>query len=153
MVDEKLPELIDHLGWRLWRAARLWKAEFDSRMSARGLAWYTEGRASLIAQIGDAGIRQSALVHRLGLTKQAVQQIVDELAAEEIVTRRPDPADNRGRIITLTPKGIAAAHVANEVKREIDAAQRERLGAARFEALMDTLRTLAPDAQTPENSG
>lgn len=152
MVDQKLPDLIDHLGWRLWRAARLWKQEFDSRMSARGLSWYTEGRASLMAQIGDNGIRQSGLVHRLGLTKQAVQQIVDELAAEGIVQRRPDPADQRGRIITLTPKGIAAAHAANEVKREIEAAQRERLGAGRLEALMDTLRTLAPDAETTENS-
>ncbi|MDH7795726.1 MULTISPECIES: MarR family transcriptional regulator [unclassified Beijerinckia] len=146
MVDEKLPELIDHLGWRLWRAARLWKAEFDSRMNARGLSWYTEGRASMIAQIGDNGIRQSGLVRRLGLTKQAVQQIIDELATEEIVSRRPDPSDNRGRIIALTPKGIAAAHAANEVKREIEAAQRQQLGTARFDALMDTLRDLAPDA-------
>lgn len=152
MIDQKLPELIDHLGWRLWRAARLWKAEFDSRMGARRLSWYTEGRASLIAQIGDAGIRQSGLVHRLGLTKQAVQQMVDELAAEDIVIRRPDPADHRGRIVTLTAKGIAAAHAANEVKREIEATQRERLGAARFEALMEALRAFAPDAESPENS-
>jgi len=152
MVDEKLPELIDHLGWRLWRAARLWKAEFDGRMTARGGGGYAEGRAALAARLGAGAIRQRALVHRWARTKRALQQIVDDWAAGDTAPRRPDPADNRGRIITLTPKGVAAAHAANEVKREIDAAQRERLGAARFEALMDTLRTLAPDAETPEIS-
>jgi DNA-binding MarR family transcriptional regulator len=145
MVDEKFPELIDHLGWRLWRAARLWKAEFDSRMAERGLSWYSEARASLMAQIGDGGIRQVLLVRRMGLTKQAVQQIIDELVTEGIVLRQPDPADSRGRIIVLTAKGIAAARAANEVKQAIDAAQRLKLGDKRFEALMETLRTVAPD--------
>jgi DNA-binding MarR family transcriptional regulator len=134
MVDEKYPELIDHLGWRLWRAARLWKAEFDSRMAERGLSWYSEARASLMAQIGDGGIRQVA-----------VQQIIDELVTEGIVLRQPDPADSRGRIVILTQKGIGAVRAANEVKQAIDAAQRLKLGDARFEALMETLRTVAPD--------
>ncbi|MDF2115578.1 MarR family transcriptional regulator [Roseiarcaceae bacterium H3SJ34-1] len=145
MVDEKIPELIDHLGWRLWRAARLWKAEFDRRMAERGLSWYSESRASLMAQIGSDGIRQSLLVRRMGLTKQAVQQIIDELVAEGVVLRQPDPADSRGRIIALTARGIGAVRAANEVKQDIDAAQRLKLGGKRFDALMETLRTVAPD--------
>jgi len=141
LPDENYPELIDHLGWRLWRAARRWKAEFDARMAAQGFAWFTEARSALLGHV----VRQNDLVRCMGLTKQAVQQIVDELAAEGIVERRPDPADARGRIVALTAAGIAAAHAANDVKRAIDAEQRERLGTERFEALIEALRAFAPD--------
>src|SRR4051812_47364638 len=127
MVDDKYPDLIDHLGWRLWRAARVWKAEFDTRMAAAGFAWFTEARSGLLAHVGPSGVRQADLVRRMGLTKQAVQQIVDELAAEGIVERRPDPGDARGRIVALTAAGFSAAHAANAVKRAIDADQRARL--------------------------
>jgi len=143
--DENYPELIDHLGWRLWRAARRWKAEFDARMAGEGYAWFTEARSALLGHVGPSGVRQNDLVRRMGLTKQAVQQIIDELAGEGIVERRPDPADARGRIVVLTAAGIAAAHAANEVKRAIDAEQRERLGPERFEALVEALRLFAPD--------
>lgn len=145
LPDENYPKLIDHLGWRLWRAARRWKAEFDARMAAEGFAWFTEARSALLGHVGPSGVRQNDLVRRMGLTKQAVQQIVDELAAEGIVARRPDPADARGRIVVLTAAGVAAAHAANEVKRAIDAEQRERLGPERFEALIEALRAFAPD--------
>ncbi|MDB5534321.1 MAG: transcriptional regulator, partial [Hyphomicrobiales bacterium] len=107
--------------------------------------WYTEARASVMAQIGGSGIRQALLVRRMGLTKQAVQQLIDELAAEGIVLRQPDPADSRGRIVVLTQKGISAVRAANEVKQAIDAAQRLKLGDKRFDELMETLRTVAPD--------
>ena len=147
MLDEKTYSAFDHLGWRLWRAARMWKAEFERRMAERGFSWYSEGRSALLAHIGDMGIRQSTLVRRMGLSKQAVQQLVDELAAEDAIARRTDPADTRGRIITRTAKGAAAARASNEVKREIDNIQRHQLGAARFEALTAALRAIAPDAE------
>ena len=137
--------MIDHLGWRLWRAARLWKIEFDSRMQAAGHGWFTEARSALLAHVGAKGSRQSDLVTRMGLTKQAVQQLVDELQAEGIVTRQPDKSDARAKLVVLTRKGGAAARAANEVKRAIEAENRARLGAPTFQALMAALRQLAPD--------
>ena len=137
--------MIDHLGWRLWRAARLWKIEFDSRMQAAGHGWFTEARSALLAHVGAKGARQSDLVTRMGLSKQAVQQMVDELQAEGIVTRQPDNSDARAKLVVLTRKGVAAARAANEVKRAIEAESRARLGAPTFQALIAALRQLAPD--------
>ena len=137
--------MIDHLGWRLWRAARLWKIEFDSRMQAAGHGWFTEARSALLAHVGTKGARQSDLVTRMGLSKQAVQQMVDELQAEGIVTRQPDNSDARAKLVVLTRKGVAAARAANEVKRAIEAESRARLGAPTFQALIAALSQLAPD--------
>lgn len=144
-LDDTYPELIDHVGWRLWNAAAKWKAAFDAGMVARGYPWYAEARSSVLVHVGKTGIRQSALVRRMHLSKQAVQQLVDELVAEGIVERLPDPQDARGRIVALTAAGNRLARVANEVKREIDAEARRKLGDQGFEDLMQALRLLAPD--------
>lgn len=140
--DMGFPELLDHIGVDLWRAADLWKREFDAGMVAMGHAWFTQARAAIIPHVGRGGIRQAELAVRLRMTKQAVQQLVDELEADGIVTREQDPADARGRILVFTARGRRALADANVVKRRVEAAFRSKLGPQRFEALATSLRTL-----------
>ncbi|RYI82701.1 MAG: MarR family transcriptional regulator, partial [Acetobacteraceae bacterium] len=89
------------------------------------------------------GLPQSALPAALGVSKQAVQQYVDDLVAEGAVERVPDPADGRGRIVRLTARGIASIAEGNSVKRQIEARYRDRLGADRFAVLQAALNELA----------
>jgi DNA-binding MarR family transcriptional regulator len=141
--DEALPALIDHVGWRLWRLARLWKVEFDAAMAARGHSWMAEARGAVVGQLRPGGRSQSALPAALGISKQAVQQLVDELVADGIVERVPDPEDGRGKIVRLLPKGIKAIADGNAVKLEIEARYRAEVGADRFAVLNATLDALA----------
>ena len=142
-LDEKsVPTLIEHVGVRLWRLARQWKVEFDAEMLRRGFPWITEARGAIIGQLRPGGLPQSALTAALGVSKQAVQQYVDDLVDEGAVERVPDPADGRGKIVRLTERGIASITEGNEVKRQIEARYRERVGAERFavlEAALDDL--------------
>jgi DNA-binding MarR family transcriptional regulator len=140
--DERYPELLDHVGWRLWRAAQLWKADFDAKMVAMGYAWFGEARAAVIAHLDRGGTRQALLAKRLGLSKQAVQQFVDELERDGIVERRPDPDDSRAKIVTFTARGRKALADANIAKRQIEAEFRRKLGRARLEQLIATLRAI-----------
>ncbi|MDC9825714.1 MarR family transcriptional regulator [Devosia sp. ZB163] len=142
-LDDKLPPLIDHVGWRLWRLARQWKAEFDAGMAARGHGWMAEARGAVVGHLRPGGLSQSALTAAMGISKQAVQQLVDELVAEQIVERVPDPDDKRGKIVRLLPKGIKAIADGNEVKREIEARYAERIGAERLASLNAALDDLA----------
>ena len=143
-LDEKpAPTLIDHVGWRLWRLARQWKAEFDAEMLARGHPWITEARGAVIGQLRPGGLPQSALTAALGVSKQAVQQFVDELVGEGAVERVPDPADGRGKIVRLTARGLASITEGNTVKREIEKRYRRRVGAERFALLNEVLDELA----------
>ena len=142
-LDDKLPPLIDHVGWRLWRLARQWKVEFDASMAARGHGWMAEARGAVVGHLRPGGLSQSALTAAMGISKQAVQQLVDELVAEQIVERVPDPDDKRGKIVRLLPKGIKAIADGNEVKREIEARYAERIGADRLASLNAALDDLA----------
>jgi DNA-binding MarR family transcriptional regulator len=142
-LDENLaPSLIDHVGWRLWRLARRWKVEFDAEMVARGFAWVAEARGGVIGHLRPGGLPQSALTTAMGITKQAVQQHVDDLVAEGAVERILDPNDKRGRIVRLTPRGVASIVEGNEVKRQIERRYIALVGQERFDALCQTLDDL-----------
>lgn len=141
--DNAMPPLIDHVGWRLWRLARQWKTEFDTAMAARGHGWMAEARGAVVGHLRPGGMSQSALPAAMGISKQAVQQLVDELVAEGIVERIPDPTDGRGRIVRLLPRGKQAIADGNEVKLEIEARYAGRIGAARLTALNAALDALA----------
>ncbi|MEO1016221.1 MAG: MarR family transcriptional regulator [Pseudomonadota bacterium] len=137
-------ELIDHIGWRLWQAAADWKARFVEEMVRAGHGWYAEARSSVIPYIGAEGTKQVDIVREMGLTKQAVQQLVDDLEQEGIVTRQPDPADRRRKIVVFTEKGRRARQDANAVKRKIEAEYRQELGDDNFDRLFNILEQLAP---------
>ena len=141
-LDENPVELLDHVGWRLWRISGQWKALFEAGMRARGYPWFGEARSNVIGFIGRNGLRQKQLVRRMGLSKQAVQQLVDELVEEGIVERRPDPADLRGNIVTFTRAGRAMLRDANVVKLSIEDTYRRKIGDREFGRLMDILRDL-----------
>ena len=147
--DKSSPTLIDHVGWRLWRLARLWKQEFDTEMLRRGYPWITEARGAVIGQLRPGGLPQSALSAALGVSKQAVQQFVDELEREGVVARIGNPADARGKLVVLTPRGAEAIRAGNAVKREIEASYRLRLGEPGFAALMAGLDWLWDDPAAP----
>lgn len=141
--DVRFPELLDHVGIQLWRAAVLWKSEFDAGMIAAGHGVFAHARSGLIGHMERGGTRQADLVARSGLTKQAVQQFVDELVADGIVERVRDPADGRGRIVVFTERGRAVLADANAVKKRVEEQFRRKLGPERFRELVEALRALA----------
>ena len=139
----EFPELLEHVGIQLWRAAALWKSEFDAGMIAAGHDVFAHARSGLLAHMDRAGTRQVDLVARSGLTKQAVQQFIDELVADGIVERIRDPEDGRGRIIVFTQHGRRVLGDANTVKKRVEERFRRKLGAERFRALVAALNDLA----------
>jgi DNA-binding MarR family transcriptional regulator len=132
----------DHIGWTLARAALAWKTEFSAGMVAAGHGWFAQARGNLLQHIGPNGVRQGDLAERAALTKQAVQQFVDDLVADGILARSPDKTDARARRVTLTPAGRAAMRDADRLKAEIETRWRNRIGPDAFAALDQALRQL-----------
>ena len=137
-----MPELLDHIGWQLWQAAGGWKERFDDAMVAAGYPWFREARARVFGVLDFEGTPQILLAERLGVTKQAVQQLVDQLVEAGFVERRIDPTDARGRIVCYTASGARLMTDANRIKKRLDRAYRRKLGPEAFDALVETLHTL-----------
>jgi DNA-binding MarR family transcriptional regulator len=147
MSDQRPNGPPDHIGWTLWRAAQVWRGEFTAAMVAEGHAWFGQARGNLMMHIcPDNGIRQGDLVARVKMSKQAVQQFVDELVADGILRRLPDGEDARARRLSLTEAGHAAMRDADRIKAEIEARWRDKIGTAAFAALDAALRAaIAPE--------
>lgn len=54
------------------------------------------------------GTRLTTLADKLGVSKQAVAQLVDDLEAMGVMARVPDPDDGRAKRVVFTDKGRAA---------------------------------------------
>lgn len=137
------PPLLDHIGWRLWCASQRWQTEFNRAMVAAGYGWFGEARAALIPHIARTGTGQTELSQRLGLSKQAVQQLIDGLVADGIVRRRAHATDARARQVCFTRQGLAVLARANAVKQRLEDGYRQRLGTEAFDAFGRALDALA----------
>jgi DNA-binding MarR family transcriptional regulator len=127
-LDDSDLESIEHIGIALWRAATAWRAEFREEMAERGYPWHLTAAGEVLSHLGPSGISQSALTDLMGVSKQAVQQLVDQLEDQGIVMRVPDPTDGRARRVVLTELGLKDFAERNRVKRAIEAKYRKRLG-------------------------
>lgn len=141
-MDARDTASIDHIGWRFWSTTQAWKERYTAGMLAAGHQWYAEARSSIMPFLDRTGTRQVELVRRMGLSKQAVQQLIDDLERDGIVERQPDPSDRRGKIVMLTQRGLDAQADANRVKRQIEADIRARLGDQDFQTLERLLKRL-----------
>ena len=138
-VDDLRP---DHIGWRLWDAATVWKEKFAAEMVAAGHDWYMEARSSVMPYVGPKGTRQSDIVDRMGLSKQAVQQLIADLERSGILRRDPDPEDGRGKIVRLTEKGLAFDRDSQRAKRKVEAEIKAKLGDDAFDVLVKLLKQI-----------
>lgn len=59
----------------------------------------------------------SWLARSMGLTRQAVQRIVNELEAEGLVAFKPNPVHRRAHLVTMSKKGEAIYAAADRLQR------------------------------------
>ena len=81
----------------------------------------------------------ASIARNMGLTRQAVQRIVDVLAERGLVDFRVNPHHQRAKLVVLTPAGLAAVTGAEDAVAPLDQAIAERIGAERLQAAIATL--------------
>jgi DNA-binding MarR family transcriptional regulator len=138
---------LDHIGMALWRAAENWQIRFAEEMALRGYPWHQEARGEVLAHLGPSGRTQAEITAAMRVSKQAVQQLVDQLEADGVVRRAPDPNDGRGRRIELTPLGLRDYAERRRVKRAIEREYEQRLGTERLQTLRGALDALIAEPE------
>lgn len=89
----------------LLRAARLLDELGLARKPRRVGPRPRAAHRALYPHIGLEGTRPSVIAAALGITPQAVAQLVRDLEAMEVVERVPDPIDGRARLVRFTDLG------------------------------------------------
>src|SRR5262245_13554980 len=125
----------------LFRAARLVNEQAVARVQASG-GRLRVAHTALIPHITGTGVRLTAIAEKLGVTKQAIGPLIDDLEREGVVERIDDPEVRRAKLIRWTRKGeralVHGLGVLGELEREIA----KRVGKTRLAELSDTLEAV-----------
>ena len=136
------------VGQLLLKCARLLDERALARVAraSRGRVALRPAHTRLLPHLTMEGVRLTDLAAKLGVTKQAVGQLVADLESMGVVATVPDPDDARAKRVRLTPKGIQGIHqglaVLREIEGEIEAALGAKAMGALREALLATLGVL-----------
>jgi DNA-binding MarR family transcriptional regulator len=130
------------LGALLLDAQEAWRVALGEALARRNAPPLGAG-ADLLAQLSLSGISQSLLAERMRLTKQAVQQSLDQLERLALIRREPDPVDRRAKYVVLTEAGLFALELRRDAEKEAEQALREALGKKALKQLGKGLKKLS----------
>jgi DNA-binding MarR family transcriptional regulator len=133
----------------LFKAARLLDELALERVSQRkGRPRLRRSHTSLLPHIDLEGTRITDLAERLGVTKQAASQLVDDLEAIGVLAREPDPDDARARRVVFTRLGREGLLEGLALLRDMESELARSIGddsmAGLRRALVAILATLQP---------
>ncbi len=135
----------------LFRAARLANELALVRARTRqkkGLPVRT-AHTTLFPHIDLEGTRISTLAERVGVSKQAVSELVEELGEMGIVEKVADPTDGRAKLVVFTKAGRKGILEGLALLRELEADLACQLGKKKMLTLRNLLGELLP-LLTPE---
>lgn len=135
-----------NVGQLLLKSARLLDERALARVNQSGVSIELRpAHTSLLPHIDREGTRLTELARRLGVTKQAVGQLVSELEGLGMLTRVDDPEDGRAKLVCFTERGIEAIHHGLSVLRGIEGELEQRIGRTRMRELQRTLSEIVDE--------
>jgi DNA-binding MarR family transcriptional regulator len=123
----------------LFKAARLLNERAIARIRLRTDEPVRVTHTTVLPHVDLAGTRLTELARRLGVTKQAAGQLVDELEEMGFLERVADPDDARAKLVRYSKKGQAAMLEGLQVLGEIEAEMRDVVGEAKMRAMHEAL--------------
>ncbi|MFD8544252.1 MarR family winged helix-turn-helix transcriptional regulator [Streptomyces sp. NPDC059649] len=134
-------------------AFQLLLGEFTRRVADAGYPDLRPVHGMAFQVLRGDGATSSELAERLGVTKQAAGQIVDDLEERGYVRRQPHPAGGRRKLVVLTEAAHQHLAVAGRILHDVEAEAaratgRQDLTVVRAE-LADLIRALHPNDSLP----
>lgn len=152
MVDGVATPFPLPLSTLLGRVQSVFTAEFEQRLCDAGMEGMSLSLGTNVMRHlrGDRGVRLGVLADLAGVTKQAISQQVNHLAAHGYVCVQPDPDDSRAKVVQLTDKGRRSQRTGRPLFRDVEQEWRERFGAERVQQLREILEGILEDLDDTE---
>ncbi|MFI6095998.1 MarR family winged helix-turn-helix transcriptional regulator [Lentzea sp. NPDC051213] len=117
--------------------------ELFTRLAEVGHGEMRPRHGAVMAYIAPAGTRASELSERSGQHKQVVGTLIDELERLGYVSRQPDPADRRAKLVVPTELGRDQMLQAAKIIAEIEDGFARRVGTEKFSAFKEVFAEIA----------
>ena len=146
----------ESVGQLLFKAARLLNERALGVIHAQSGTKVRMAHTALFPHIAWEGTRSTELAQRLGISKQAIGQLIGDLEEMGVVRREPDPSDGRAALIRFTAHGQQALLHGLSVLKELEDELSREVGSSVLRTLKTNLTTLIAalekTAKTPVKS-
>jgi DNA-binding MarR family transcriptional regulator len=142
-LDKELQKT-DALSKHSWgKAVSKLKKHFDTwvgnQLLAHNMDDFKLAYMPLIMNIDIAGVTNTELAKRAGITKQGMSQVVQELEEKKYIKIQANPDDKRSSIINLTDKGKDFILTCRSRQKELHADLQKFLGKKKFNQVLDAM--------------
>lgn len=127
--------------------SRVRRLLFDQEMRPHGVTHVQWTTLAQLSRSRTGAMAQADLAALLGVGKVAVSRMIDRMAANGLVERRPDKNDRRVNLIHITSKAEDILDRMTEVSRRINRQLLDGLTAAEISAMERALMTIKNNAR------
>jgi DNA-binding MarR family transcriptional regulator len=138
-ADQLARTKVANFGHLLFRCARLFNETAVGRIQALGQTQVRTSHTALLPHIDLEGTRMVDLARRVGISKQAVGQLVQDLEQMGLLCRERDKKDKRAWRVSFTEQGKVAMLHGLGVLRGLETEMRTAVGGDRVDRLVDDL--------------
>ena len=128
------------------------QAELDGRLERLGFPTLRPSHTQVLAKIGAHGVRLPDLVAALGLPKQTVGDLIDDLESMALVERVADPDHGVIKRVQLGAKGKLWAVEVKKVAILAETRWATRLGRSKMRSLRALLEELATTVESTRSA-
>lgn len=122
--------------------AYYWMDEsLQNAMTERGLPLRTRTQTMILVNIASGITRAAELARVLGISRQAVQQHINDLEKEGLLQQLPDQSDKRANRIVFSAEGGQIIAQAMDALRTAEQELSNRIGSEAVESLRSALMT------------
>jgi DNA-binding MarR family transcriptional regulator len=120
--------------------------ELFRQLAREGHAAIRPKHGAVLAFIDRGGTRAIDLAQRSGQHKQVIGTLIDELEDLGYVTRQPDPADRRAKLVVPTDRGLDEMAMARRIHEDMEARYAAAVGPHRYRVFKKVFAEVASAA-------
>lgn len=111
----------------------------QNHFQAAGLPEVTRTQSLIMTNVACGVTRPAELARRIGISRQAVQQLIADMTERKLLVLEPDPDDARAKVVRYHPRGQELGRITMMALERIDAVIEERVGRRALQELRRSL--------------
>lgn len=125
---------------QLLMRAFYWADEgLQNYLQSKGWPEITRAQSLVFVNIGEGVTRPSEIASKVGVTRQAIHQTINELVEAGFVVLDADPRDRRAKVVRYTERGEKIGRDAIQGLRKVEEILAQRIGSDAVKALRSAL--------------